>query len=348
MAQWTDVLIFIMKTNDAFAMTLGLIFNSLLLYTIWRLRKTYRGNYSKLFLISAVFDWVLSWEELLIQHDLHVKNRVMYVMGHGIEHLLPHDTFPIFMLPHAFFTIHGVFILAVQYRYRYIVMTDSTASGRHLAKDLAISISCGIIVACGLCYGTHQSQSIPWHVWRNNIKDDWIGEYGVEDFVYASDLRFSGTKIYFALGLTFSTITLSLVAYYAYKAWKFVNPENTVSSRTRHLQQQFTRTLIVQTCNAFCFSMFPITMNVCLVLFRPPGDLYYSAFVMPLISWLPAANGFMTLHVVKEFRRFVLNMFTCGQLKRLGKISSYNFHGTTSGHGSTHLKNSQTNRHHVI
>ncbi|CAD5232561.1 unnamed protein product [Bursaphelenchus xylophilus] len=329
MTDWSYIFVTLYNINDVTALSLGFIFNSILIYTIWWLRNSYKGNYTKLFLISAVFDWVLSAEELLIRHQPHVKNHVMYVMGHGVEHLFPHDTFPYLMFPHGFFTIHGVFILAVQYHYRYVIMTDPTASGRQLAFDLILSISSGLIVSLGLCYGTYQSQAIPWEQWRDNIKDDWFGEYGAEHFVYASDLRFAGTKLYFALGLTFSTITLALVAYYAYKAWKFVNPANTVSRRTRHMQQQFTRTLVVQTCNAFLFSMFPITLNVTLVLFNPPGDRYYSAAVMPLISWLPAANGFMTLYVVKEFRRFALNFLSLGRLRRKINVSGPN--GTNSG-----------------
>jgi hypothetical protein len=47
----------------------------------------------------------------------------MFVLPHGIEQFLPASLYWVFMLPHGFVTMHGLFMLGAQYKYRHDLIT---------------------------------------------------------------------------------------------------------------------------------------------------------------------------------------------------------------------------------
>lgn len=67
------------------------------------------------------------------------------------------------------------------------------------------------------------------------------------------------TRIGFIVCYTGTALFISLCFYYAYKSWAFMRAQtHTMSTRTKALQRQFTRSLIFMTANSCIFAMLPL------------------------------------------------------------------------------------------
>ncbi|CAD5220207.1 unnamed protein product [Bursaphelenchus xylophilus] len=302
--------------NDVIALILGVIFNALLIMAIRMSRRKSSAQYVKLVLIAAVFDFFFAIEELFSQHQLHVKGGVIYMLAHGVEQLMPPHLYWICIIPHGFFTVHGLFILSGLYHFRYKMMIDVNTSPWMLVRNVGITSLSALLTSCCLTYGIFQGMNERGYgYYYKRLENEWFGKYGQRYFVYAADLDFAGIKAYFFLGLTLASVSVFLIFFYAYKAWKFVNPNaHSSSAKTKLMQAQFTRAILIQTVNAFVFAFFPVGLFTFLAIFRFNGE-YLGILVMAVVSWLPAANGAITIYVVKDFRNFVKGFLGCRRLK---------------------------------
>ncbi|CAD5213325.1 unnamed protein product [Bursaphelenchus okinawaensis] len=220
-------------------------------------RRKSSAQYVKLVLIAACFDCSFAIEELITQHQLHVKGGVIYILAHGIEQFVPEKFYWLCLIPHGFFTVHGLFILSGLYHFRYTMMINVNTSTWILARNICITSTCALVTACSLAYGVTQGEKLRgYSYYYKKLENEWFGKYGQNYFVYAADL----------------------------------------------------------TVNAFVFAFFPVGLFTFLALFRLNGE-YLGILVMAVVSWLPAANGAITIYVVKDFRNFVKNFVGCRRIK---------------------------------
>ncbi|CAD5213295.1 unnamed protein product [Bursaphelenchus okinawaensis] len=74
--------------------------------------------------VSACYDFTFSLVEIVQQHELVIKNGIMFIIPKGIENMINHEICPLFFFPHLFLCSMGCFILPAQYHYRYKLLTE--------------------------------------------------------------------------------------------------------------------------------------------------------------------------------------------------------------------------------
>ena len=136
---------------------------------------------------------------------------------------------------------------------------------------------------------------------------------------------------------------ISLCFFYAYKTWKLMCAARgrTLTDRTRSLQRQFTRCLIITTLNSALFAMFPTTLTSNgekRGVERHSSESHFSGYAqtrhtkhrprnhgckswrpfcashrrsLQPLSWLPAANALTTLLCLKPYRKYVCSLLSC-------------------------------------
>ncbi|KAI6174717.1 hypothetical protein M3Y97_01021200 [Aphelenchoides bicaudatus] len=264
-----------------------------------------------MFLVAAVFDLFFSGLEILTQNQVAVNDGVVIVLCHGLERYIP-QWFTIYVvLPlHTGTLMHGVMILPVLYRFRYLIISRPQTSFMSLVKSLVLSIIGSLMVgaACGMA--ASQSLERPRDVYMNRYSKGWREENEAY-FEYAGEKEDSGTLLAAYLTFCFTVASIFFIFYYFILAYKFINRSTvtTRSQRTRSLQNQFTWILVAQTVIAFVFSLFPLILITTCLLMRIQVESVGIGIMTPL-SFLPAANALLTLLVIKNYRQF-LREFTC-------------------------------------
>ncbi|KAI6170579.1 hypothetical protein M3Y97_01137600 [Aphelenchoides bicaudatus] len=296
--------------SDMSACILGMIFNALLIVAIFKATDQNLKSYSYLLLASACFDFFFSVVEFFTLHQLLSVEGKLMIMSHGfVERFIFPYFGSILMIPHVFAANHGLLILVAQYHYRYRIVTGADCSVRILIRDLAITCSLGWIMAAMAWWGTVQAG------WRG--RDYYVPYIQKQDFyvraneyvLYVSDGQDFITAAYFKCSFWFTYICFALSVYYAIRSWLFVR-QNRIegNKRTKRMQAQFTRSLIVQTINTMIFALIPLSFSS-IPMQLNTGSQWPGFFTMILISWLSTMNAICTLYIVRTYRDYFLKFF---------------------------------------
>ncbi|CAD5232798.1 unnamed protein product [Bursaphelenchus xylophilus] len=291
--------------SDNAGACLGLILNSILLFTVLKTADSKTRTTSYLFLTSAVFDMLFSLTELAVQHQLLIKNGIFMVMPHGIEAYLDPWTYPWLMAPHAALVVHSIHILPALCHYRYKLITSGAVMNPLLIlRNIGYASAASVCLGAFFGLGAYQAGLRGYQHYVPYVTPEWFAEDGTTPFRYACDMRDWATVVFFYGSSVSATTSIYLAGRYTVQAWKAVNTQHS-SERTKELQRQFTRSLIAQTVNAGIFAIFPVSLTTISMQLRLDADMIGTIVMSPL-SWLPSANALLTIFLIKAYRHYVL------------------------------------------
>ncbi|CAD5232796.1 unnamed protein product [Bursaphelenchus xylophilus] len=292
----------------------GLFLNSFLLLAVYKTTDSKSRPYSYLFLTSALFDIFYSLMELTVQHQLLIKDGMFMVMPHGIEAQLDSWTYPWIMAPHAAFMIHSINILPALCHYRYKLITSgSTVNPLLMLRNICYATLASACLGALMGFSAYQASLRGYQHYLALVTTEWFDDDGTTPFKYVCDMRDWGTVTFFYGGSVGASIALCMAGVYTIRAWKAVSTQHS-SERTRELQRQFSRSLIAQTINAGIFAIFPIALAMIAMQWRLDGKMIGTAVMSPL-SWLPSANAFLTIYLIKAYRRYALRLICIKRLR---------------------------------
>ncbi|KAI6238047.1 hypothetical protein M3Y99_00731800 [Aphelenchoides fujianensis] len=305
----TSPLITFYRVVDVVGSALGIVTNVLLLIAIFRSSRSKLQAYSYMFLFTACFDLAYSVLELLIQHLVISEEGKIFIFPFGIERLLPADFALGIFFFHCFLAMNSVFLLPCQYLYRYQILQDPHTTVWSLVKSVAIASAVACLCAANAVWMVLEQRKRPAAYYQEILERAQIE--GREAYMLGADMVDDLATRFFYQGLGFvtSNVAIGLCVFYAWKSWHFVQEREgvAVSTFTRSLQKQFTRSLIVQTVNSFIFAMSPISLLIVSMVIR---QRILGLYLMLPVSWLPTANALTTIGIIKAYRRYVL--FLCG------------------------------------
>ncbi|KAI6221723.1 hypothetical protein M3Y95_00992100 [Aphelenchoides besseyi] len=205
---------------DFVGSVLGILSNTILLTAIFRSSHQKLQAYSFMFLFPACYDFAYSVLELSIQHLITVENRLLFVMPHGIEMLVPETKYILFGI-HSFLAVNAVFILPCQYKFRYDILRDPYCKTINLIKYVGISTIVGSLCACNCAWMAYEQQQRPSSYYKKILEDKQVE--GREFFLYGADMRDLSTQIFYCgLGLVTSNVAIGLSVFYAWKSYNMI------------------------------------------------------------------------------------------------------------------------------
>ncbi|KAI6209134.1 hypothetical protein M3Y96_00188900 [Aphelenchoides besseyi] len=276
------------------ASLLGIALNALLIVAIHKTGR--RLVYSRLFLVAAIFDLFFSVVELLTQHQIAVKNGVMFLLPRGIEWWFKNGAFGInyvIFIIHCFAYMQGIFILAALFRYRFILAKEPHALPSKYLDGLVVSTIGAIVCSLSAAIGVYQASKKGWNYYENVLKRSNVS---TKFFMYVVDIRDFGTIGYFFGGLLLSTVSFVIVLLYARQA--FIQPKDE-DAKTRVHQAQMTQALVFRTLTTLVFGVWP-------VVFRFDAEIFGTGMMFTW-PWTAVLNAVVTLFIIPPYRRYVLN-----------------------------------------
>ncbi|KAI6196156.1 hypothetical protein M3Y94_01075900 [Aphelenchoides besseyi] len=281
--------------------SLGVFLNVWLLLVLAKKRK-YPCSF--LFACTASFDLLFSITEVFTQHQIAIKNGVMFVLAHGIEWAIrPYYVamLSVFIL-HCFVCMHALFILPALYHYHYLFVKNQcrTPSKLILIKNLAITTTVGLLVAVPAAIGVDEAIERGRRHYLAMFDDEWF-QANAKNFLYASDIRDVGTMFFFGLDLTFTTLSIAFTSYYAFRA-RLLTIENEDEwmndpSKIPFIRSQFTRALMYRTINTWILALLPLALVVTAIIFRLDIEILGNGIIAPWSS-LGLFNAATTLFVL--------------------------------------------------
>ncbi|KAI6203851.1 hypothetical protein M3Y94_00604700 [Aphelenchoides besseyi] len=292
------------------ASLLGIALNALLIVAIQKTGR--RLVYSRLFLVAAIFDLFFSVVEMLTQHQIAVKNGVMFLLPRGIEWWFKDGAFGInyvIFILHCFAYMQGIFILAALFRYRFILAKEPHAPPSKYLDGLIVSTIGAIVCSLSAAIGVYQASKKGWSYYENVLKRSNVS---TKFFMYVVDIRDFGTIGYFFGGLLLSTISFAVVILYARQA--FIQPKDE-DAKTRVHQAQMTQALVFRTLTTLVFGVWPILKETSIrqlccqkqcVVFRFDAEIFGTGMMFTW-PWTAVLNAVITLFIIPPYRRYVLN-----------------------------------------
>ncbi|KAI6170693.1 hypothetical protein M3Y97_01118900 [Aphelenchoides bicaudatus] len=132
--------------------------NKTMARTIFYSNKKKLTVYSWMFLISAAFDALFSCVALFAQHQLTVRDGIMFISPLGIETLIGGQTYLFIQLPQIFLIQHCVLILAAQYKFRYEIIKSSKTAGTQMIKYACVTAFFSLISGILAIFSAHKSK----------------------------------------------------------------------------------------------------------------------------------------------------------------------------------------------
>ncbi|KAI6239892.1 hypothetical protein M3Y99_00521600 [Aphelenchoides fujianensis] len=292
-----DVLWFTSLCGSAF----GIGLNALLIAAIQKTGR--RLIYSRLFLVAAVFDLFFSIVEILTQHQIAVKNGVMFLLPRGVEWIFKDYAFGlnyVIFAVHCFAYMQGIFVLPALFRYRFVLAKESHASPVKIYDGLIAASVGALICAISATVGMYQASKRSWNYYQTMIQRDFASKF----FLYALDIRDAGTIGYFFGGLLLSVISFVIVILYGRQTFRQPKDED---AKTRVLQAQMTQGLVFRTLTTLLFGVGPVTLAAICVVFRFDAEIFGTG-MMSSWPWTSPANALIVLWVIKPFRRYALSL----------------------------------------
>uniref|UniRef100_A0A1I7RQF6 G_PROTEIN_RECEP_F1_2 domain-containing protein n=1 Tax=Bursaphelenchus xylophilus TaxID=6326 RepID=A0A1I7RQF6_BURXY len=283
--------------SDTAGSTSGVLVNLLVLFVIYKTTTSSTSAYGRMLMATATYDALFSACEFVEQHQVILKNGIMFVIPKGVEKCLDHGLYPLFFFPHLFLCTMGCFILPAQYYYRYMLITSpNKVTGYTLVRSLIVAALAACACATAGTIGLYHSRQLPPEYYMEQVDPAWLTE-GNSTYMYAVDTADEASSLYFHFAGVFSNIFFTASLYYIYKIVRFMNSTSTTSSkRTRKMQQQFTRVIIIQGIDTFLFAFIPLSVVCMGVLFHGDWPVLGMLVMMPL-CWLPFVNGMFSLTV---------------------------------------------------
>ncbi|KAI6237655.1 Serpentine receptor class delta-1 [Aphelenchoides besseyi] len=296
--------------NDTIACVLGIVLNLLLMYVIIKTLNRNIRSYGYLVFVGAAFDVLFAIVELITLHQLLIKDGIMFIMSWGVEYSLYSYVGHFFMFWHCTVGMHGLWLLAAQYNFRYEIITNSAVSIRLLVRNVAITFSLSLLMAIFGYYGTIQAINRRGReYYAKQINANWLDREGSLHFIYAMDFRDSATLIFFFVSFLITIVCYCVSMFYAWKAYKFIREHRSAdrSQRTVRLESQFTKSS-KSTVNAIIFAAAPIILMCVSMQLRL--DIWFAGlWTMSFLSFLPAANAILALCVIKTYRNCLISTF---------------------------------------
>ncbi|KAI6238599.1 hypothetical protein M3Y99_00663600 [Aphelenchoides fujianensis] len=289
--------------------TSGVVLNLVLLFVL--LKRWPKYAFSFLFATTACFDLFFAVTEIFTQHQIAVKNGVMFVLSaHSIEWLLrPYYLVMMLVLcVHFFGCMHQLLILAAlyQYHFEYVRKRFRTPDKIILFRNLAISCTGGLIIAIAATIGIDEAMERGRKHYIDMFDDEYF-QANAKNFLYAADIRDGATMLFFGLDLLFVTISIAATAYYAFRArlssidnedeWTR-NANDPHANKIPFARSQFTRILSARTIITWVV-LIPLLMVVTALIFRLNIELLGGGVMAPW-SFIPALNAATTLFVLRN------------------------------------------------
>ncbi|CAD5216112.1 unnamed protein product [Bursaphelenchus okinawaensis] len=299
------------KYSDLIASILGLMINVTLMTAIFRTNRKGFHAYSYLLIVPCLNDFIFSSYQLLVQHLIKVDKGTIYIFPHGIERLVPENTYWIFAFFHLFTITNTFTTQPAIYHYRYVLITKVGQGGptlKLLLRNICISVIGSSIV--GVCFAASIQQTFHRgkEFYIRELTPLWFNPDGSTGFLYASNWDDLITKIYVASVVIVYSIANILAFYLIIISVKSVHVQTaSVSENTRHLRSQFTKTLISQTLVLTVLALIPCTIYMAALVFQLRGE-YLGSIVLGPVSWFPCINGLLPMYFVRAIRGFVLGL----------------------------------------
>ncbi|CAD5220259.1 unnamed protein product [Bursaphelenchus xylophilus] len=257
--------------------------------------------------VSATYSILYGVVEFVTQHELVMKDGVLFCIPKGLEKYLSRNLYGVFLFPHVCLSCLGLYILPCNYQYEYALLSDPTSVSRAtLIRNIAIASVGSMFAGVLSLFAARTARARPVEYYKDLLSDDWMTE-GDSTYMITMDARDLSTKLYFGLAGALSSGFVLAAMYYVFKIRTFLHQNQKKSNKTKRLEDQFTRVVIIQGFNTFFFAFIPLSVVSLGTLTHIRLEIMGLLVMIPL-SWLPVANGLYTLLAIRKYREYFLRM----------------------------------------
>ncbi|CAD5232406.1 unnamed protein product [Bursaphelenchus xylophilus] len=223
----------------------GLVLNALLIYII-RKTKAKTRSHSYMTYAVAIQDLCYTLSEVLIQHEIILDSGALFFYSHGIEQLLPSSFRRPVLAFHICMVYQSILVIPAIFYYRLALLENPSVSptaflARMKTVFLLSSIG-GVLAALAsrACEG-YLANSLETNVQILRA----LERVGAP--VYAVYLWNQTSLVFIIYSATLMTVGHLVALYYVIMStWKANIHRSKATSKTRHLQLQFTRNIVAQ------------------------------------------------------------------------------------------------------
>ncbi|CAD5220255.1 unnamed protein product [Bursaphelenchus xylophilus] len=297
----------IYRTSDVVGSSLGVIINTLVLYIIKQTFSKKIAAYSRMLVGSTTYSILYGLVEFTTQHELFMNDGILFCVPKGFEKYLGRTFLPLFLFPHVTLSCFGLYILPCNYHYEYSLLSDPTSVSRNtLLRNIAVSLIGAILPGILSLFAAKAAGARPEKYYKDMLSPEWLTE-GESTYMVPMDARDIETQVYFGTVGALSTCFFFAALYYVWKIRRFFHQNQKKSTKTKSLQDQFTRVVITQGINTFFFAFIPLSVISLGTLVYVPLEMMGLLVMIPL-SWLPVANGLYSLLAIRKYREYFLRM----------------------------------------
>ncbi|CAD5219329.1 unnamed protein product [Bursaphelenchus xylophilus] len=299
------------RISDVLGSACGIIVNLMVLFVIRKTATKSTSAYGRMLIASAVYDTLYSLCEILQQHQLLLTNGTLIIVPRGMEKDVGHEWCPIFLFFHLCLSNMSCFMLPAQYFYRYRLLLDATkVNGYTLLRAIFVSAVAAIVSAGFGVVGESYSAKRGREYYMSQMPDYWLPE-GRNTYLIAIDTADLASDLHFKTTGAFANISFIAAVFFIYKIVKYMNATSNIrSEKTKKMQQQFTKVIIIQGIATLLFAFIPLSIVSMGITSHSDWEMLGLLVIIPL-SWLPTANGMLSLFVIQRHRYFLLDSICC-------------------------------------
>ncbi|CAD5210417.1 unnamed protein product [Bursaphelenchus okinawaensis] len=283
----------------------GFIFSSTMLYLVLFKTTGALKPYGRMLLFCSITDITYWAMDNLVQVKAKLTDGVFMARLEGPASYFEYDNqakaMALFVC--ALALIHT--ILPAQYYFRYYAVTKSQQlSGIRTVIVYFLALSFAILMGWCAYVGYSISATVRPEY---NYGVLWYREVPLPKVLYA-DIRNIYHKLYFFYSGALVTSCYVLLLLYAYKTLNHLKINSKMySERTKSMQRQLSRALLIQ-------SVLPIFTSIAPILFICVPSFFYldtgklAMVCISITSWIPVFNPLLTITVIKPYRRAITTL----------------------------------------
>ncbi|CAA92751.3 Serpentine receptor class r-10 [Caenorhabditis elegans] len=306
---------------------ISVIVNSFLVFLIINKSPKKLGSYKYLMIYISDFEILYSFVDFVVAPFFYSYGPALLVIVNLEESLFNKPIAFVLLCSYSGFFGTSMAIFGIHFIYRYLVATGSlllaTFSTWKIVLWLSFPIFYGVVWGAGSYFLCAPSEYTTEFV-RENILNNF--NLQMEDIAYFG-LNFYGTDnngkqfivyeqvVGIVVNSFIITSSLSTAVYFGVKTYYKINElTNKVSLRTSNLQSQLLYSLVVQTMIPVILMHIPVTI-IYTFAFMGHGMGTICGIASITISMYPALDPLPTIFIIKNYRNYVLNMFSCCSAK---------------------------------
>ncbi|KAI6200675.1 hypothetical protein M3Y96_00759300 [Aphelenchoides besseyi] len=309
--------------SELTAVTLGILFNTLLLIIVKKQRDGALVEFGRIVTINTIIDFFLTLTTLIGGVQTDGQDGAMFLIADSYFSTFVPSNFH-FYINYLWCIGLGFSILyqPVPFYHRY----NTIVKNEHMnTKQSILLVALPMIAAFwntswmvfGMSKITHPESYkhlIDYPIWKQPTNK--IPFFSVSDARHWPTLVF-----YLSCSITFPLATGLALYFYSAIHTQLKNNLSNMSEKTQKLQRQLNRALLSQIIFPCVFGIFPMVIFMAMLLFRTHYHIV-SIFVTALFSFIPVINPLLNIILVTAYRHTFVSFFFCSRKTKVRVVST--------------------------